>query len=119
MLEFWQLILGFIGGGGLSYVFTLRANKRLKTAEATAKEVEVLRDLVSTLREEITRLTQKQDTLELRLRDKDELATYLYRQIDEKDKKYHIKKQAINCAISCKTPNSECPVLTKLAELEK
>ena len=112
-------IAGLIGGGGLTFFLFYKQNKRMKTAEATAKEVEVLQGLVGTLRDEITRLQEKQKSLEERLTDKDGIISLLYRKLDEEDRKYHIKKQAINCAISCEVANNNCPVLLKIAELEK
>ena len=108
----------FAGGGGVWFIF-YKQNKRLKTAEATAKEVEVLHEVVTTLQGEISRMQEKQKALEDRLTDKDGVISLLYRQIEDNNKKYHIKKMAINCAISCGVANNECPVLLKLAELEK
>ena len=117
--EILYAIIGLISGGGLAFILFYKQNKRLKTAEATAHEVEVLQKLVNTLQEEIARMNEKQKSLENRLTDKDGIISLLYRQIDERDRKNHIKRMAINCAISCKNALSDCPVLLKLAELEK
>lgn len=115
--EFWGLLFG---AGGLFATFLFyKQTGRLKKAEATASEITNLNSIIDRLESEIKRLQDKQESLERRLDDKDKLLSTLYREIEEKDKKYSIKKRAINCAFECKGNNSECPVLLKLAELEK
>ncbi|MDL2262465.1 hypothetical protein LJC11_03065 [Bacteroidales bacterium OttesenSCG-928-I21] len=115
--EFWELIFG--AGGLVSMTLYYNQTKRVKKAEATASEIVNLNKIIERLETEIKRLELKQESLENRINDKDKLVSTLYREIEEKDKKYSIKKRAINCAFECKNHSNECPVLKRLAELEK
>ena len=114
--EFWGVIFGT--GGIFATILSFSYSRRLKKAEATASEITNLQLIIDSLKSEIKRLEEKQQHLEKRLDEKDNDLSRLYREIDVLDKKYLIKKKAINCAIECRTNNNDCPVLLKLAELE-
>ncbi len=115
--EFWGLIFG--AGGILATFLYYTQTNRLKKAEATASEITNLTAIISELRQEIGRLQAGQRSLEERLNDKDKLVSNLYKEIEDKDKKNSIKRRSINCAFECKYQQNNCPVLMKLAELEK
>lgn len=114
-------IAGYIfGTGGIlgfaSYFMFFKANKRIKNAEAQEKDLENLNSVIKILKEQVEYLNEELKKLKNRIGEKDELITTLYRERDIHEKKYSQKKSAINCAYTCE--RKECPVLTKLKELE-
>jgi len=115
--EFGALIFG-AGGIIASFLFYTQT-RRLKKSEATHSEIANLLSLIESLKSEIKRLEEKQQALERRLNEKDNLVSELYRKIEDIERKYSVKKRSINCAFECKKNNNDCPVLLKLAELEQ
>ena len=121
-----ESILGFIstilGAGGLlgfiSYILFFRANKRIKNAEATEKEIANLQAAYELMKEQIAFQGEQITKLRVQIGERDMTIQQLYRDKSLHEIKYSQKKSAINKAHSCEH-SALCPVLNKLQELEE
>lgn len=118
-IEIISQILG-VGGvlGFISWILFYKESKRLKVAEASRDELANLNTTLGSLQKQVEFQGTQIDRLQEELKEERRLRTLSYREIDELQKKYNLKKLAINCAFSCKSQN-DCPVLIKLKEIEE
>ncbi len=116
--EIWQWVFG--AGGVLSLVLYYGATKRVKKAEATAKEIENLNSVIATLREDVNRLHDDIERMQNRLNMKDAVISQLYDDKALLELKNSQKKSAINCAPQCENAQAgRCPVLIRMQQIEE
>ncbi|MDR1339251.1 MAG: hypothetical protein LBK58_04265 [Prevotellaceae bacterium] len=118
-----EIISAIFGAGGIfgfiSYVLFFRESKRLKSAEATEKELTNLTGSIKILQGQVEYQGKEIIRLQEQLSGKNQLIQQLYRERDIIEKKYAQKKSAINEALACPVDkNKMCPVLVRLKEIE-
>jgi peptidoglycan hydrolase CwlO-like protein len=123
-MQHWvEIISTIVGAGGIfgfvSYFLFFRESKRLKGAEATAKELANMTVSIEALEKQVEYLWETIKKLQEQLNERNQLVQQLYRERDILEKKYAQKKSSINEALACPgNKDKTCPVLVKLKELE-
>ena len=122
MAQWVEIISQILGAGGVlgfvSWVLFFKESKRLKAAEASKDELANLNTTLESLQKQVEFQGKQIDRLHEELEEERKLRALSYRQMNELQKKYNLKKLAINSAFSCDAQRN-CPVLIKLKEIEE
>lgn len=122
MFQWIEIVSQILGVGGVlgfvSWILFFKESKRLKVAEASRDELANLNTTLESLQKQVEFQGKQIDRLHGELEEERRLRVISYREINELQKKYNLKKLAINSAFSCNAQKN-CPVLIKLKEIEE
>jgi predicted RNase H-like nuclease (RuvC/YqgF family) len=117
------ILFGAFGGlfGSVSSFMFYKANRRIKTVESKKAEWEYERQKYEDLKKDVDDLRKQISDLNHLLSERQGELMEVRREQGTLQRKYTMKKVAINCALECKNAQSgseKCPVLRRQAEFD-